>query len=82
MAFKRANRRKFLGRVVPGIAASGVRSVPLIGNSMVPAINHDMSYRMLGRSGEKVPLLGLGGYHIGIQKTAAESIRIIQTAIR
>jgi len=42
---------------------------------------HDMPYRTLGRSGEKVSLLGLGGYHIGIQKTEAESIRIIQTAI-
>jgi len=64
-----------------GIAASGVRSVPSIGNSMVPAMAHDMPYRTLGRSGEKVSLLGLGGYHIGIQKTEAESIRIIQTAI-
>ena len=81
MACEKSSRRKFLGRVALGIAASGVRSVPSIGNSMVPAMAHDMPYRTLGRSGEKVSLLGLGGYHIGIQKTEAESIRIIQTAI-
>jgi aryl-alcohol dehydrogenase-like predicted oxidoreductase len=41
----------------------------------------DMRYRTLGRTGERVSLLGLGGYHIGIQKTADESIRIIRTAV-
>ena len=40
-----------------------------------------MPYRTLGRSGEKVSLLGLGGYHIGIQSDEQESIRIIRTAI-
>ncbi|MCL5671287.1 MAG: aldo/keto reductase [Acidobacteria bacterium] len=40
-----------------------------------------MIYRPLGRSGEKVSLLGLGGYHIGVQDTEQESIRIIRTAI-
>ena len=40
-----------------------------------------MPYRTLGRSGEKISMLGLGGYHIGVQKTETESIRIIRTAI-
>jgi predicted aldo/keto reductase-like oxidoreductase len=40
-----------------------------------------MPYRTLGRTGEKVSLVGLGGYHIGIQKEEKESIRIIRTAI-
>lgn len=40
-----------------------------------------MPYRTLGRTGEKVSLVGLGGYHIGIQKEEEESIRIIRTAI-
>jgi predicted aldo/keto reductase-like oxidoreductase len=49
----------------------------------VPAetVRGDMRYRTLGRTGEQVSLLGLGGYHIGIQKTVEESIRIIRTAI-
>jgi predicted aldo/keto reductase-like oxidoreductase len=44
-------------------------------------IRGEMRYRTLGRTGEKVSLLGLGGYHIGIQKEVQESIRIIRTAI-
>jgi predicted aldo/keto reductase-like oxidoreductase len=40
-----------------------------------------MPYRTLGRSGEKVSLIGLGGYHIGLQHDEQESMRIIRTAI-
>jgi uncharacterized protein len=40
-----------------------------------------MPYRVLGRTGERVSLVGLGGYHIGKQKEEGESIRIIRTAI-
>ncbi len=38
-------------------------------------------YRTLGRTGEKVSLIGLGGSHIGMQPTEQESIRIIRTAL-
>jgi aryl-alcohol dehydrogenase-like predicted oxidoreductase len=44
-------------------------------------VRGEMRYRTLGRTGERVSLIGLGGYHIGIQKTPQESIRIIRTAI-
>lgn len=37
--------------------------------------------RKLGRTGEMVSLVGLGGYHIGVQDDPKESIRIIRTAI-
>jgi predicted aldo/keto reductase-like oxidoreductase len=37
--------------------------------------------RTLGRTGEKVSMVGLGGYHIGSQKNEQESIRIIRTAL-
>src|ERR1700732_592521 len=37
--------------------------------------------RTLGRSGEKVSIVGLGGYHIGMQSDEQESIRIIRTAL-
>ncbi|HET9087685.1 MAG TPA: aldo/keto reductase [Acidobacteriaceae bacterium] len=40
-----------------------------------------MQYRELGTTGEKVSAIGLGGFHIGKQPTAAESIQIIRTAI-
>ena len=38
-------------------------------------------YRTLGRSGEEVSLIGLGGYHLGKQADPQESIRIIRTGL-
>ncbi len=40
-----------------------------------------MLYRTLGRTGEKVSIIGLGGYHIGKIKEEQESIRLIRSAI-
>lgn len=40
----------------------------------------DMIYRALGRTGERVSLVGLGGYHIG-NPGEAEGLRIIRAAI-
>ncbi len=40
-----------------------------------------MPYRTLGRTGESVSIVGLGGFHIGIQEEEDKSIRIIRTAI-
>src|ERR1039458_7177855 len=40
-----------------------------------------MLYRRLGRTGEKVSAIGLGGYHIGTQKDEQESIRLVRSAI-
>jgi len=80
MSLRKTNRREFLSRAGLGIAASTV-GVPLIEAAAQPLGVGDMPYRMLGRSGEKVSLVGLGGYHIGVQKDEAESIRIVQTAI-
>src|SRR6266852_7785627 len=40
-----------------------------------------MPLRALGRTGEKVSAIGLGGYHIGKQADEAESIMIIRSAI-
>src|SRR5712671_6596249 len=41
----------------------------------------EMIYRTLGRTGEQVSAIGLGGYHIGEPKDENESIQIIRTAI-
>jgi aryl-alcohol dehydrogenase-like predicted oxidoreductase len=38
-------------------------------------------YRALGRTGEKVSMAGLGGYHIGMQHDEQESIRIVRAAL-
>jgi predicted aldo/keto reductase-like oxidoreductase len=37
--------------------------------------------RALGRSGEKVSMVGLGGFHLGMQSDEQESIRIIRTGL-
>lgn len=51
----------------------------------VTALSHsepqDLSYRTLGKTGEKVSAIGLGGYHIGIPQEASEGIRIVRSAI-
>jgi hypothetical protein len=40
-----------------------------------------MPQRVLGRTGENVSAIGLGGYHIGKQADEKDSIRIIRSAI-
>lgn len=40
-----------------------------------------MIYRKLGKTGETVSAIGLGGYHIGIQSDPQESVRIVRYAI-
>jgi predicted aldo/keto reductase-like oxidoreductase len=44
-------------------------------------IRGEMRYRTLGRTGERVSCIGLGGYHIGVQPDEKDSIRLIRTAI-
>src|SRR3989440_10383427 len=44
-------------------------------------IRGDMRYRPLGRTGQEVSVIGLGGHHIGRQKEEQESIAIIRAAI-
>ena len=81
MSPSRQNRREFLGKVALGVAGtSAVASGKAFAAAPAPAAG-EMPYRMLGRSGEKVSLLGLGGYHIGGQDDEQESIRIVRTAI-
>jgi aryl-alcohol dehydrogenase-like predicted oxidoreductase len=41
----------------------------------------EMMVRPLGRTGEKVSAIGLGGHHIGRPQSEEESIRLIRTAI-
>jgi predicted aldo/keto reductase-like oxidoreductase len=41
----------------------------------------DMLYRKLGKTGATVSLIGLGGFHIGVQPDESESTRIIRSAI-
>ncbi len=82
MGHAKQNRRQFLGKMTIGMAGAGAAisgRVPAA-LSASPA-RGEMPYRTLGRSGEKVSLLGLGGFHIGMQSDEQDSIRIVRTAI-
>ena len=51
-------------------------------NQHVESREGDMVYRTLGRTGEKVSLIGLGGYHVGKQSISdGDSIKLIRTAV-
>jgi aryl-alcohol dehydrogenase-like predicted oxidoreductase len=65
-------RREFLETVV-GTLSAGI----LTGQTR----SGDMIYRTLGKTGERVSAIGLGGSHIGRPKEEQEAIRIIRTAI-
>ncbi len=69
------NRREFLKAAVATSVLTG--AVP----GWAAETESGMPYRRLGRTGEKVSAIGLGGYHIGVPKDEQEGIRIIRTAI-
>lgn len=80
------------GLVAAGLVASEGFLKPLLaqGESEVLAQSEsapastrsgEMTYRTLGRTGERVSAIGLGGFHIGKIKEEAESIKLIRSAI-
>ncbi len=81
MIHSKQNRREFLERLTIGVAGATSAAATALVAPPAAAATGEMPYRTLGRSGEKVSLLGLGGYHIGNQKDEQESIRIVRTAL-
>ena len=69
------DRRDFLKK------AAATTVVTSLGAEMSHADAGAFPYRVLGHTGEKVSLIGLGGYHIGMGSDEQESIRIIRTAL-
>src|ERR1700693_6031193 len=65
------------GAMLPRLASAGTSS-QTEGSSTLEA---QMQYRTLGHTGEKVSIVGLGGYHMAVPKDPNESIRIVRTAI-
>lgn len=69
-------RREFVKvAVAVGVALSVGR------NAWAVEVKEGMPYRMLGRTGEKVSAIGLGGYHVGNPKDEQESLRIMRSGI-
>ena len=73
-------RREFLVRTVTGAATVGA-GLGMLESPSYLAAGPDIPRRTLGKTGEKVSAICLGGYHIGIPKDPAEGIRIIEAAI-
>ncbi|HEY9773731.1 MAG TPA: aldo/keto reductase [Planktothrix sp.] len=68
-------RRRFL---ISALAASFVGS---LNHLAYAAQSAEIPKRALGRTGEKVSCIGLGGYHIGVPRDEDEAIKIVHTAI-
>ena len=64
------NRRSALGT----LAAMGAAATS-------QTMSNSMIYRTLGKTGEQVSAIGLGGYHLGHPPDPADAIRIIRKAI-
>src|SRR6202162_70349 len=69
------DRRSFLKR------AAATTVMTSLNKKFAHAAEAPIPPRTLGRSGERVSIVGLGGYHIGMQSDEQESIRIIRTAL-
>jgi aryl-alcohol dehydrogenase-like predicted oxidoreductase len=69
-------RRDFLGMAVAATCVAGSEKL-----SWAVDTKAGIAYRALGRTGEKVSMVGIGGYHLGKQSDEQESIRIIRTAL-
>src|SRR6266704_1927878 len=70
------SRRSFL-KSAAAAAVFGAAS----SHTLMAETKEGMPQRALGRTGDKVSAIGLGGYHIGKQADEAESITIIRSAI-
>jgi len=70
------SRRTFLSALAATILATNVEAA-----QAAPKAVQGIPYRPLGSTGANVSIVGLGGWHIGIQQTARESENIIRSAI-
>lgn len=70
------SRREFLGMTTASLLIAGRLCA-----AAKPDSKNGIPHRTLGRTGESVSMIGLGGYHLGKQSDPDESIRIIRAGI-
>ena len=76
MKTPQVSRREFVKMTL--VAGAALATSPQLWSAEAKA---EIPLRPLGRTGEKVSAIGLGGYHIGTQRDEALSLRIIRSAI-
>jgi aryl-alcohol dehydrogenase-like predicted oxidoreductase len=78
------DRRNFLKTATVAaagsVAAAGAQSTHASISTPRPE-SPNMIYRELGRTGERVSAIGIGGYHLGKQENPEDSIRLLRSAI-
>jgi predicted aldo/keto reductase-like oxidoreductase len=76
------DRRQFIQRLTAlGMVTAVGHGPGLVTRAGATAEKGQIPYRQLGKTGEKVSIVGLGGWHIGAVSNEEESTRIIRTAI-
>jgi predicted aldo/keto reductase-like oxidoreductase len=73
-------RRQFLALSIAGASLAGA-SIPLHAEVAGKSSGGRMQYRSLGRTGQQVSIVGIGGAHLGMTADEAVAIRIVRTAI-
>jgi hypothetical protein len=68
------DRRNFLKK------AAAVTAITSLNHKLSHASDNPVPHRTLGRSGEKVSIIGIGGYHLG-PPSEQDAIRIVRTAL-
>ncbi len=76
----RSSRREFLVQAAGATAAVAALADDVLA-SQAPAGASGLPTRVLGRTGERVSILCLGGWHIGSVKDPAEAVRIMHAAV-
>jgi aryl-alcohol dehydrogenase-like predicted oxidoreductase len=75
------DRRDFL-KTAAGAAATAQLLTSALGAEQAAVGKNEMTYRPLGRTGERISAIGLGGYHMGKPSLPEqESIQLIRQAI-
>jgi predicted aldo/keto reductase-like oxidoreductase len=70
-------RRQF----IQGIAAAGVLGGVNTQANQAMTTKQGIPYRKLGRTGEQVSVIGLGGFHIGMNMSESDAILLVRTAV-